>query len=218
VPKRARRVLPEAAAEEMGAIADVLAALAHGGDPQVAWQSVEEALRRAYRISWDAARQSPEPDEDQVVTLAEVTATRLRSAREAAGLTQAEMAGVMQKLGYAWRRITVAEVEGGTRRVALEELIGLSALYGVPVLAFVLPTQSQFVRIPPHGGALVWPQHIVELFLGQDGVLGHGGTSLNAARVVAGCAPGVPDWRPAQRLWANPTWRPSLSGDGEHRD
>ena len=55
-------------------------------------------------------------------------ASRLKLAREMAGLTQSQVAG---QLG--WHRPTVSEVEAGRRRVLAEELKTFSDLYGVNV-------------------------------------------------------------------------------------
>ena len=53
-------------------------------------------------------------------------ASRLRLAREMAGLTQGQVA---KSLG--WHRPTVSEVEAGRRKVSAEELSTLAELYGV---------------------------------------------------------------------------------------
>ena len=55
-------------------------------------------------------------------------ASRLKLAREMAGLTQGQVAS---QLG--WHRPTVSEIEAGRRRVPAEELKTLSELYGVNV-------------------------------------------------------------------------------------
>ena len=55
-------------------------------------------------------------------------ASRLKLAREMAGLTQGQVA---QHLG--WHRPTVSEIEAGRRRVQAEELATLAELYGVNI-------------------------------------------------------------------------------------
>lgn len=55
-------------------------------------------------------------------------ASRLRLAREMAGLTQGQVA---KSLG--WHRPTVSEIEAGRRKVSAEELSILAELYGVNV-------------------------------------------------------------------------------------
>lgn len=60
--------------------------------------------------------------------LRQAIASRLRVAREMAGLTQGQVA---RNLG--WHRPTVSEVEAGRRRVSAEELSSMAELYGVSV-------------------------------------------------------------------------------------
>ena len=60
--------------------------------------------------------------------LRQAIASRLRLARELAGLTQSQVA---KRLG--WHRPTVSEIEAGRRRVPAEELSVLAEIYGVQV-------------------------------------------------------------------------------------
>ena len=62
---------------------------------------------------------------EQEITRLEI-ASRLKLAREMAGLTQGQVAS---RLG--WHRPTVSEIEAGRRRVLAEELRSLAELYGV---------------------------------------------------------------------------------------
>lgn len=55
-------------------------------------------------------------------------ASRLRAAREAAGLSQGQVAKLM-----GFHRPTISEMEAGRRRVSAEELAKLAELYGVGV-------------------------------------------------------------------------------------
>ena len=71
---------------------------------------------------WYAKKKNPS------VPLAEVLAANLRSLRDRRGLTQGELAGDMQRLGFAWLRETVGQIETGRRRVALEEALALSVV------------------------------------------------------------------------------------------
>ncbi len=58
----------------------------------------------------------------------EQIAARLRTAREAAGLSQGQVAKLM-----GVHRPTISEIEAGRRRVTGEELVKFSGLYGVGV-------------------------------------------------------------------------------------
>lgn len=55
-------------------------------------------------------------------------ASRLRLAREMAGLSQGQVARLS-----GWHRPTVSEIEAGRRRVSAEELSQLAELYGADV-------------------------------------------------------------------------------------
>ena len=65
-------------------------------------------------------------------------ASRLRLAREAAGLSQGQVA---KKLSV--HRPTISEVEAGRRRVSAEELVQFADLYGVDVQWITSPEGSQ---------------------------------------------------------------------------
>src|SRR5262249_13358334 len=58
----------------------------------------------------------------------EQIATKLRMAREAAGLTQAQVAKMLQV-----HRPTISEIEAGRRRVPAAELTKLADIYGVSI-------------------------------------------------------------------------------------
>lgn len=55
-------------------------------------------------------------------------ASRLRTAREAAGLSQGQVAKLM-----GFHRPTISEMEAGRRRVSAEEITKLAEIYGVSV-------------------------------------------------------------------------------------
>ncbi len=57
-----------------------------------------------------------------------IIASRLRLARQMAGLSQGQVARTLD-----WHRPTVSEIEAGRRRVSSEELTLLADLYGVGV-------------------------------------------------------------------------------------
>jgi transcriptional regulator with XRE-family HTH domain len=58
--------------------------------------------------------------------LTEVLATNLRTLRTRKDFTQETLAADMQRSGFPWFRETVAQIEGGRRRVALDEALALS--------------------------------------------------------------------------------------------
>jgi transcriptional regulator with XRE-family HTH domain len=73
------------------------------------------------------------------VTVGEVVARSVKRLREVAdraldGYTQQNLADGMARLGFTnWKRITVAEVESGKRKLSIEEMVGLAILFDVPV-------------------------------------------------------------------------------------
>jgi transcriptional regulator with XRE-family HTH domain len=62
------------------------------------------------------------------VPLAQVMAGNLKSLRERKKLTQGDLATDMTRLGLAWLRETVGQIERGVRRVTLEEALALSVV------------------------------------------------------------------------------------------
>lgn len=66
--------------------------------------------------------------DNQTVERRGAIAARLRSAREAAGLSQGQVARKMEL-----HRPAISEVEAGRRRVNAEELVVFAELYGVSV-------------------------------------------------------------------------------------
>jgi transcriptional regulator with XRE-family HTH domain len=65
------------------------------------------------------------PDAERERTL---IAERLRAAREQAGLSQGQVARILD-----WNRPTISEIEAGRRRVAAEELSRFAEIYGVTI-------------------------------------------------------------------------------------
>ena len=65
-------------------------------------------------------------------------ASRLRSAREAVGLSQAQVA---KRLGI--HRPTMSEIEAGRRRISADELAQFSEIYGIAVQWFTLGGDAQ---------------------------------------------------------------------------
>ena len=61
-------------------------------------------------------------------TIRRAIASRLRFAREMAGLSQGQVAK-----SFGWHRPTVSEIEAARRKVSAEELSMLAELYGVNV-------------------------------------------------------------------------------------
>jgi transcriptional regulator with XRE-family HTH domain len=81
------------------------------------------------------------------VPLHQLIGARLRQLREAAGLRQEDIATQARVLGFDWVRGTVAMIEGGHRRVTLEEFLALPLLLsyvGIPDISLsrLIPTDT----------------------------------------------------------------------------
>lgn len=72
----------------------------------------------------------------------EVVGANVAALRQAAGLTQGELAGAMAALGFSWVRQTVTEAESGRRPITVEELVGLCTYFEMPVQALLLAPGS----------------------------------------------------------------------------
>jgi hypothetical protein len=107
----------------------------------------------------------------------------------------------MNGLGFRWTRVTVAEIKGVDRKISLEELVGLAALFAVPVLDFLLPDDFTFLVLNARDS--LDPREVCELVLGAGGVKGDGGLDWDAAARVCDRLP-RDQVRPAVDLWATP--------------
>jgi transcriptional regulator with XRE-family HTH domain len=59
-------------------------------------------------------------------TVKETIASNVRTYRQLRGIEQSTLARHMQSVGFAWRQVTVSEVERGERNVTVSELFGLA--------------------------------------------------------------------------------------------
>ena len=79
-----------------------------------------------------------------------LVARRIKEARSAAGLSQADVAERMQQLGFhSWLSQTASSTERGRRRVTAEELLGLMVACETSMEALVYPAaEFQAVSLP----------------------------------------------------------------------
>jgi transcriptional regulator with XRE-family HTH domain len=66
-------------------------------------------------------------------TAAQALAANIRARRARVDRSQADLAEAMRRLGHRWNRATVAAIEGGSRAVSVEELLGLALVFGVQI-------------------------------------------------------------------------------------
>lgn len=77
----------------------------------------------------------------------ELIGDNIRSLRRAAGLTQGDLAGAMQAIGFeTWQRQTVAETEAGRRDISVEELVAIAAYFEMPLYGLVVAPGGTVLR------------------------------------------------------------------------
>lgn len=82
------------------------------------------------------------------MTVAELIGGNISTLRQAIGLTQAELAGAMQAIGFdTWFRQTVAETEAGRRNITIEELVAIAAFLEMPLRALLI-SPGGLIEIP----------------------------------------------------------------------
>lgn len=218
LPQEAIEVLPPAAIDALAQIIQKGADVATGETENLMWSDFADDLTRFY-LAAEAVAPEPderdERDEPEEVTFVDVCAREVRRAREDSGWTQEQLAGAMRKAGYPWQRVTVAEVEGGGRRVSLEELLAVAILFGVPMVRFLLPGSGDYLRLPEGTRCYRTLSHdtVAMLMLGPDSELGAVARTWERPAHVARARGGRPEWRPAPAMWAKRQWmRPVRTG------
>lgn len=73
-----------------------------------------------------------------------IVATRLREARKMAGLSQGQVAKILN-----WHRPTISEIEAGNRRVSAEELSRFAEIYDVTVSWLLAESAEQLETDDP---------------------------------------------------------------------
>lgn len=168
-------------------------AAAEGSDDETLAAALEKALGEALAAlgEWEkASRWLSQRDLDSE-ELKDLIRWRVKAWREESGRTQSELAGDMERLGFVtWKRITVAEVESGKRRLSFEELLGLTMLFGQTVDRMVAWTDGMVVLNERQS----IDRFTLHALLGHDVV-----DAGEAAADSLGIAEPDDDWRP----WAN---------------
>jgi transcriptional regulator with XRE-family HTH domain len=191
--------LPVAARDHVATFIERLTELA---DPDVRparrsrlLDEADQAVRIAEQRCVAHSREQAARAADHVVDFAQAVGENVRRLRDEAAMTQAELAEVMSDLGFDWKRITVAEAERGSRRLQLEELLGLAALFGQPMSWLLEPAVAGHVRLVG--------DRSLDAALVRDLVRGatfDGDPEWPSARDAIGIAQDEPDWRPAAAI------------------
>lgn len=135
--------------------------------------------------------------------LGAIVATALKRLREECGVTQAELADDMARLGFVtWKRITVAETESGKRRPTWEELLGYCVLFAIPLMSIIDSEIDLDDMVVLNERQELTDDEFSYLVRGQpprDGYWLHemGSIDLAAATVIGGSED--TDWRPQAR-------------------
>jgi len=164
-----------------------------------------EVIRQAATAAEDAARAAVRANRSQQsvlasVTLPEAIARNVRECRVLSGWSQERVAEAMARLGYPWKRITVAEVEGGSRRVGLEELLGIAILFSVPVVDLLRLKFNEELVI----AGVSTPLSAVEVgqvITGPADRPDFDGSAWVLPRLLATLNLEADDWRPAKAYW-----------------
>jgi transcriptional regulator with XRE-family HTH domain len=199
--KRHRRVedLPTDAREHVQVLLDRLASLSEGGLERVGalLDDVDQAVAEAVNACRREGLRNTTTWTAEVRDMWTFVGENVKALRDKAGWTQAEVTKAMTRLGFKWSRITTAEVERGGRRLTLEELVALAALFGQPVVMLLAPHDPHAVKFPL--GRALDAGDVAALLVGPGAVIRPGSGSWEAARRVAGIV-GDDDWRPVADL------------------
>ncbi len=128
----------------------------------------------------------------------EIIAENIRNLRLEAGWTQQQLADAMTAIGFTWARETAVEVERTGRKVQLEEVVGIAALFGIPIMELLLPDNQTAIVV---GNASTDRGQLSELMLGRGGKIGNGGADWLAPLYIVGGGKTIE--RPAVDLWQN---------------
>lgn len=216
----AQRNAPERVQAELDGLAEAVTDLSVSaeGDFNEAVTRVQQAFERLRQTAIDERHERiEEAHSGEAITLSETISLMVRRFRMMASLTQADLAESMSRLGFGWKRITVTEVErpwssrgsgdAPPRQVSLEELLGLAALFGIPVHRFLLPyAEDESLEDRPlefAAGRNLSPGTVWGLLFGdQNREHWGGGPDWSPALQVTGATPGDEDWRPARAFWS----------------
>jgi hypothetical protein len=180
----------------LDAVDHALGKLSRGQDAELELhRAVDAALRSA--LASAARHRDSSWTRPFSATFGQVIGQNIKAHRNEAGWTQADLAAAMARMGFAWKRITLAEVEAADRRCGLEELLVLAALFAVPVLALLDPGDDIVIDLPKIDAR---PEVVRQLLVGRGGQVGQGGPRWAAAAELLG-APAHDDDRPAIDLW-----------------
>jgi len=196
--------LPPHLQEELDALTAELSRAA-AGDTDRTWRSnieqqLEDLMDRVEVHRAQERERAALAANAQAVHLSSVIARSLKKLRNEAGWSARQLADAMVRLGFVtWKRITVAESESGKRRLSIEELLGVSVLFGVPVYGIMTALEPGEVVVMNERRSLALEQarYILRGHGIEDEGFGIQGSIGRYGRTIAGVVGLDPDWRPA---------------------
>lgn len=98
------------------------------------------------------------------LTYAEILGRNISGARGRLRLSQAAVAARMKALGFEWHQQTAGAIETGRRRLAVEEIVGLSEALETSIRALMAPVEDdKLLQLP--SGATVTVEHLLQSVL-----------------------------------------------------
>jgi transcriptional regulator with XRE-family HTH domain len=82
-----------------------------------------------------------------VVGVDRLVGRNVQRIRKEADLVQRQLAKRMSDAGFDWKRITVAEVESGKRKLSLPEMLGMADLFGLSLNEFLSTEAHEWVAL-----------------------------------------------------------------------
>jgi hypothetical protein len=89
----------------------------------------------------------------------------------------------MTECGWQWTRVTTAEVESNDRRLTMEELFTVAALFSVPAIELMMPDEKLLMDLPY---TALDAEEVRELLVGRGSTVGTGGPGWLIARTALG--------------------------------
>ena len=180
--------------------ASALRGIADGVDPQSKAETLRHIADQAGLAAWNMGEEEEPPGWSTPGTASfwQIIGANLKEMRVEAGWSQERLAEAVAREGYPWKRITCAEVEAGTRRLSLEELLTLAALFAEPLLSFLRVQDDTVLELPMGVGK---SEVVLELLVGAGGKVGRGGVAWNAPARILQAQKGKGAERPAADWW-----------------
>jgi transcriptional regulator with XRE-family HTH domain len=190
--------LPDSARAPIEVLLDRLRELATPDLPSTRTNKLLEESERAFRVAEERCYREGRAKQTvfagRTREYMSFIGENVKHHREDVGWTQTQLAAAMTRVGFDWKRITVAEVERGSRRVSLEEFLGLGSIFGEPAVSLMW-VHSDGDDVAFAGSRGLAPGIVNLMLIGEGNEINAADLDWSAARVVAGLGDGADDWR-----------------------